>query len=172
MRNKIIDKVLALAAKRGLNQKQFGEVLDVAPANVTNWKKRDLPSHLYAQVASILGISINELLSDGGQDTKAHDVVQTEAIAWPFKSFTATELTKLPATQLDQIERIVGTFLNAPALPDWYTVALNVAKEVDSKTKTKVMTNFMHTVVDRYQAEMLKLQQAHHLPKKTPHEIR
>jgi hypothetical protein len=158
MKNKVIDKALALAAKRGLNQTQFGEALDVAPANVTNWKARDLPANLYVKVASLLGISINELLSHDDEQ-----VPRQESTPWPFTTFTAAQINQLGKAQLSHIERIVATFLVPQAsVPDWRSAAIKVAADIDQLAHTETMTFFIQKVEQQYREECLKLEQ---LPK-------
>ena len=57
-----IDKALALAQLKGLDQSGLARELRVTDQNVTNWKRRGMPATRHKKVAEILGITVDELL--------------------------------------------------------------------------------------------------------------
>lgn len=57
-----IDRALSWAKDDGLNQSDLANRLGVLPQDITNWKKRGLPSDKYLEVAETLGRSIDDLL--------------------------------------------------------------------------------------------------------------
>lgn len=52
-----------MAKSRGWNQRQFADALGATPADVTNWKKRGMPPERYEDVARVLGVSIDMLVT-------------------------------------------------------------------------------------------------------------
>ena len=60
-----IARALRIAASKGLSQAEFARRMDVSEQRMTNWKKRGMPSALYAKAAEVLGCSIEALLRDG-----------------------------------------------------------------------------------------------------------
>ena len=61
-----IDRALLWAKDDGLNQSDLANRLGVLPQDITNWKKRGLPSDKYLEVAETLGRSIDDLLGRTG----------------------------------------------------------------------------------------------------------
>jgi SOS-response transcriptional repressor LexA len=61
---KIMDKVIRWAAQRGWNKKELARQLNVESQYVTNWIKRGLPTHRYADVAKLFGRPIEDLFRD------------------------------------------------------------------------------------------------------------
>jgi phage repressor protein C with HTH and peptisase S24 domain len=59
---RVIDRALRWAKERGWNQTEFAAAMDVAPANLTNWKARDMPADQHARAARVLGRTIDELV--------------------------------------------------------------------------------------------------------------
>lgn len=62
MKDRSIDIALRLANERGWNQTQFGTAMGATPADVTNWKKRGLPTDRLQVAADALDVSVDELL--------------------------------------------------------------------------------------------------------------
>lgn len=62
MSNRPIDTALELAAAKGWNQSEFARRIGREPAHITNWKKRGMPTDAHAQVAEVLGCSVDALL--------------------------------------------------------------------------------------------------------------
>lgn len=60
-----IDRALTWAKEKKLNQSDLARLLGVLPQDVTNWKRRGLPTDKHSDVASALGRSVDELI--GGQ---------------------------------------------------------------------------------------------------------
>jgi len=59
----LIDKVLAVAAARGLTDSALARALGVARQDVYNWKKRDLPGEKEAAAAKFIGCTIDDLIN-------------------------------------------------------------------------------------------------------------
>ena len=62
MTTRPIDRALLWAKEDGLNQSDLAKRLSVLPQDITNWKKRDLPSDKYLDVAEALNRSLDDLL--------------------------------------------------------------------------------------------------------------
>lgn len=62
MTTRPIDRALRWAKEDGLNQSDLAKRLSVLPQDITNWKKRDLPSDKYLNVAEVLNRSLDDLL--------------------------------------------------------------------------------------------------------------
>lgn len=62
MSTRPIDRALLWAKEDGLNQSDLAKRLSVLPQDITNWKKRDLPSDKYLDVAEALNRSLDDLL--------------------------------------------------------------------------------------------------------------
>lgn len=62
MTTRPIDRALLWAKEDGLNQSDLAKRLSVLPQDITNWKKRDLPSDKYLAVADVLNRSLDDLL--------------------------------------------------------------------------------------------------------------
>lgn len=58
-----IVKALRWAREKGMNQSAFADRVGCTPQDVTNWKKRGMPADWHARVATVLGRSVDELLS-------------------------------------------------------------------------------------------------------------
>ncbi len=148
---------LELARHAGVSQSTIG--------NIESGSRKS-PRELLA-IAAAVGVSPEWLKTGKGpQDAQ---VAASEGHAslppWPFRSVTAAELSKLPPHQLDQIERIVGTFLTLPkVLPDWRQLAIDTAAAVDLKTQREVMTTFIKQIDRRYAEEMLTLAESQPIP--------
>ena len=67
-----IDRALLWAKDDGLNQSDLANRLGVLPQDITNWKKRGLPSDKYLEVAETLGRSIDDLLGRTGYKRQAN----------------------------------------------------------------------------------------------------
>lgn len=59
-----IERALRIARAKGMNQTKFAREMGVLPQHVTNWKKRGMPPEHYRQAAKVVGITIDELLSE------------------------------------------------------------------------------------------------------------
>lgn len=71
-----IDRALQWAKAKGWNQKEFAGAIGATSADITNWKKRGLPSDRRASVARALGRTVDELIygrvsSSNNQQTNA-----------------------------------------------------------------------------------------------------
>lgn len=66
MNKRPIDRALEWAKDDGLNQSDLARRVGVLPQDITNWKKRDLPSDKYAPVADALNRSVDDLLGRAG----------------------------------------------------------------------------------------------------------
>src|SRR5690625_2421243 len=72
MSTRQIDRALEWAKKEGMNQSDLARALGVLPQDITNWKKRDLPSDRYLDMAQALKRSVDELLGfEPKRDTSA-----------------------------------------------------------------------------------------------------
>lgn len=147
---------LELARHAGVSQSTIGNIESGA---------RQSPRELLA-IAAAVGVSPEWLKTGKGLQAPQSGAEGSNASLppWPFKSVTATELAQLPPAQLEHIERIVGTFLTAPALPDWRQLAINTAAAVDLKTHREVMTSFIQQIDRRYAEEMLTLAESQPIP--------
>lgn len=66
------------------------------------------------------------------------------AKGWPFRSVTPHDLAGLAASHLDTLERMIRAFLGSPSTPpDWRTVALRLAADLDRKRKHDDFTTFV-----------------------------
>lgn len=66
MTTRPIDRALRWAKEDGLNQSDLAKRLSVLPQDISNWKKRDLPSDKYLDVAEALNRSLDDLLGRSG----------------------------------------------------------------------------------------------------------
>lgn len=66
MINRPIDRALGWAKEEGMNQSDLARRIGVLPQDITNWKKRDLPSDKYVDIADALNRSIDDLLGRSG----------------------------------------------------------------------------------------------------------
>ncbi|MEN9544561.1 MAG: hypothetical protein RLZZ598_1394 [Pseudomonadota bacterium] len=57
-----IERALAWAKNKGLNQSGLANLLGAAPQDITNWKARGMPTDWHEKVALALGRSVDELL--------------------------------------------------------------------------------------------------------------
>lgn len=71
MSKRPIDRALDWAKQDGMNQSGFARRLGVLPQDITNWKKRDLPSDKYVDIADALNRSIDDLLGRSGYKSDA-----------------------------------------------------------------------------------------------------
>lgn len=153
MTQRVIDRALALAKEKGLNQRQFGELLGAASANVTNWKVRDLPSNLHAKAAEVLGVTVDQLVGNT-RATAGESAPNPKMLTWPLRSISAERFATLPAEKLEQIDHIMAALVGSPAPPDWRSTALALAGELDSVMKTSHHRTFVDTV-DKHHVERI-----------------
>lgn len=66
MSTRPIDRALHWAKEEGMNQSDLARRMGVLPQDITNWKKRDLPSEKYVDLADALNRSIDDLLGRSG----------------------------------------------------------------------------------------------------------
>lgn len=78
MTKRPIDIALEMAAAKGWNQSEFARRLGREPAHITNWKKRGMPTDAHAEVAELLGCSIDAL---NGRPAAVHVLASTALIA-------------------------------------------------------------------------------------------
>jgi hypothetical protein len=57
-----IDRALAWARDKGMNQSAFARKMRVSPQDVTNWKARGMPPEHHARAAEVTGHTIDELV--------------------------------------------------------------------------------------------------------------
>lgn len=80
---RVIDRALRWAKERGWNQTEFAAAMDVAPANLTNWKARDMPADQYAKAARVLGRSMDELVAGGQANVHTGESIPAYAVGRP-----------------------------------------------------------------------------------------
>jgi len=79
--------VRALALARDLkkwNQKAFADALGIDKQLITNWKKRRWPPERYAQTATLLGVSVEELMT-GVKPPQEAPAAQSTHGFWPTR---------------------------------------------------------------------------------------
>ena len=81
MRHRPIDRVLALARERDMDQTALARAMDVQPQHVTNWKTRGIPAAQLPIAAKVLGCSVDYLL---GREPPplALDSIETQLITF------------------------------------------------------------------------------------------
>lgn len=97
-----IDRALRMARAKGWNQTRFAAELQVLPQDITNWKKRGLPSDKYVSVASALGCSVDELVGRGRPNPP-----KNPASRWPFDNIPYEEFDQLGREHKTEIAEIL-----------------------------------------------------------------
>lgn len=93
-----IDRALRMADERlGMGPSAFGEELGVSPQVVTNWKRRGVPPLYHAQIAELLGCTIEELLGK-----PLHT-----GLSWPFQNVPLARVQRLSRGDLLQLEGVM-----------------------------------------------------------------
>jgi len=144
---RIIDKALALAKERGMNQSQFAEAVGVAPANVTNWKARDLPPSMLSKVAAVLGTTVDGLIGSAKIDTPPQAPGR-----WPLRSVSPEMLERLPSDKREQLERVLCALLELPRPDDWRSYATSLAADTDIQMNTNAFSAFVSHLIAAYDA--------------------
>lgn len=89
MSKRPIDRALEWARDDGLNQSELAKKAGVLPQDITNWKKRDLPSDKYVVMADALNRSIDDLLGRTGY--RRGDVVEVASPGAPPAGYVRLE---------------------------------------------------------------------------------
>jgi hypothetical protein len=89
MSKRPIDRALEWAKDDGLNQSELAKKAGVLPQDITNWKKRDLPSDKYVVMADALNRSIDDLLGRAGY--RRGDVVEVATSGVPPAGYVRLE---------------------------------------------------------------------------------
>lgn len=91
-----IQRLLAWAKSDGLNQTGLAHKLGVLPQDITNWKRRGLPSDKFHDAAQAFNRTVDELL---GREIGATPP------PWPFKYISANEWAMLDDHARGMIEQ-------------------------------------------------------------------
>lgn len=83
MTERPIDIALRLAQGKGWNQTDFAAEIGASSADVSNWKRRGMPTDRYERVAESLGVTVDELM---GRSSLAERLTQLMATTrWPIE---------------------------------------------------------------------------------------
>ena len=97
----VVERLFALIAEQGLEQKQFAQKINIVPQTITDWKNGKSKSYTkrIPQIADVLGTTTEYLLTGTGAKYKSPSVSESDTkknqAAIPKDSSLVDEFTRL-----------------------------------------------------------------------------